>query len=108
MSKHTAKHHKKAAIGARAARPSKRARGKKSPRVKKAATGRNQVPGGTVAEQQGLEPNSAMLQFVNVDKLDQGQVCGEAIVEIFEVEVADDAEGAGLDDKSELTPDSSD
>jgi len=108
MSKHIARHHKKAAIGARAARPLKRAHARKSPRVKKAAKGQNQVPRRTVAEQPGLEPESATFQFVNLDKLEQGQVSGEAIVEIFEVEVADAAEGAGLDDKSELTPESTD
>jgi hypothetical protein len=108
MSKHTARHHKKAAIGTRAARPSKRAHGGKSPRAKKAAKGQNQVSRRTVAKQLGAEPDLVTFQFANLDNLEQGQVSGEAIVEIFEVEVADDAEGAGLDDKSELTPDSSD
>jgi len=95
MPKHMAKHRKKAAKHVRAARPQKRARGKKSTRVKKAASQQDQVLRKAVFEQQGLEPNVVELQLVDLGALGQEPESVADVVEIFEVEVVGDAEDNG-------------
>ena len=103
MSKHTAKHHKKAAKDVRAARPLKRAHGKKPTRVKKAVTQQGHVLGKAAVEQQGLEPDVAELQLVDLEALGQEPESVADVVEIFEVEVVSDAEGNVRNDEPELT-----
>jgi hypothetical protein len=95
MPKHMAKHRKKAAKHVRAARPQKRAHGKKSTRVKKAASQQDQVLRKAVFEQQGLEPNVVELQLVDLGALGQEPESVADVVEIFEVEVVGDAEDNG-------------
>ena len=100
LSKHTAKHHKKAAKGARAARLVKRAHGRKLTRVKKTVTQQGQVLRKAAVEQQGLEPDVAELQLVDLEALGQDPESVADVVEIFEVEVVGDAEDAGQYDES--------
>jgi hypothetical protein len=108
MPKHMAKHRKKAAKHARAARPQKRARGKKSTRVRKAVSQQDQVLRKAAVEQQGLEPNVVELQLVDLEALGQEPESVAHVVEIFEVEGVGNAEGAGQTDESELTLENSD
>jgi hypothetical protein len=98
MPKHMAKHHKKAAKHARAARPLKRAHGKKPTRVKKAVSQQDHVLGKSVGKQQGLEPDAAELQLVDFESLGQEPERVADVVEIFEVEVVSDAEDNGQND----------
>ena len=74
MSKHMAKRRKKAVKHGHAARPLKRAPGKKPTRAKKPVARRGQVLGQAAGELQALEPDVA------------------GVVEVFEVEVVSDAE----------------
>ena len=104
MSKHTAKHHKKAAKGTRAARPLKRAHDKKPIRRRKAVTQRDQVLRKAAVEQQSPGPDVAELQLVDLAALGQES----EVVEIFEVELVGDAEDTGQNDASELTLENSD
>jgi len=105
MSKHTAKrqNHKKAAKNVRAARPLKRAHGKKPTRVKKAVSHQGHVLGESAVKPQGLEPDAAELQLVDLEALRQEPESVADVVEIFEVEVVSDAEGNGQNDEPELT-----
>ena len=104
MSKHTAKRHKKAAKNARAARPLKRAHGKKPTRVKKAVSQLGQVRSKSAVEQQS--PGSDVAEFELVDLETLGQE--PEVVEIFEVEVVGDAEDTGQNEGAELTLENSD
>ncbi len=99
MSKHTAKHHKKAAKGTRAARPLKRAHGKKPIRRRKAVTQLGQVRSKSAVEQQSPGPDVAELELVGLETLGQEP----EVVEIFEVEVVGDVEDTGQNDRAELT-----
>jgi len=108
MPKHMAKHRKKAAKHARAARPLKKAHGKKPTRVKKAVSQQDHVLGKAAVNQQGLEPDAAELQLVDLEPLGQEPESVADVVEIFEVEVMGDSEDAGQNDESELTLENSD
>jgi hypothetical protein len=108
MSKHTAKRHKKAAKHARAARPLKRAHGKKPTRMKKAVSQQDHVLGKAAVKQRGLEPDAAELELVDFESLGQGPESVADVVEIFEVEVVGDAEGTGQADESELAQENRD
>ena len=103
MSKHMAKRHKKAAKHVRAARPLKRAHGTKPTRVKKAVSQQGHVPGKAAVKPQGLEPDAAELQLVDLEALRQEPESVADVVEIFEVEVVSDAEVNGQNDEPELT-----
>jgi hypothetical protein len=108
MSKHTAKRHKKAANGARAIRLVKRAHGKKPTRVKKAVSQHDHILGKGAFKQQGLEPDAAELELVDIESLGQEPESVADVVEIFEVEVVGDAEGIGQADECELVLENSD
>jgi hypothetical protein len=103
MVKHVTKHHKKAAKGARAARPLKRAYGRKPTRVKKAVLQQGLALRKVAVKQQGLEPDAAELQLVDLEALGQVPESVADVVEIFEVEVVSDAEDNGQNDEPELT-----
>jgi hypothetical protein len=109
MSKHMARHHKKAAKTARAHRPLKRARGRKRTRLNKGVTQRDQVVGKSAVEPQVQEPEVAEFQLVNLETLSQepegiGDTddAGQRI-EIFAVEVVNDDQDVGQDDAPEIT-----
>jgi hypothetical protein len=95
MSKHLAKRSKKAVKHGRAARPLKRARGKKPTRVKKPVARR--VLGKAVAKQQALGPDAAQ------------QVLGQEpegvadVLEVFEIEMVSDAEDTRQSDEPDVT-----
>ena len=103
MSKHMAKHRKKAAKHARAARPLKTAHGKKPTRTKKAISQQDHVLGKAVVKQQGLEPDAAELQLVDLEALGQEPESVADVVEVFEVEVVSEAEDTGQSEEPELT-----
>ena len=103
MVKHVTKYHKKAAKGARAARPLKRAHGRKPARVKTGASQQDHVLGKAAVKQQGLEPDVAELKLVGLEALGQEPESVADVVEIFEVEVVSDAEDNGQNDEPELT-----
>jgi hypothetical protein len=105
MSKHMAKHHKKAAKGARAARPLKRAHVRKPTRMKKAVMQQGQVLRKAAVEQQDLEPEVVELELVNLEALGQEPESVEDVVKIFEVEVVSDADDTAQDDEPDLTID---
>lgn len=105
MSKHMAKHHKKAAKGAHAARPLKRAHRRKPTRMKQAVMQQGQVLRKAAVEQQDLEPEVVELELVNLEALGQEPESVEEVVQIFEVEVVSDADDAAQDDESDLTID---
>ena len=95
MSKHMAKRQKKAAKHARAARPLKRAHGKKPTRTKKAISQQDHALGESAVKPQGLEPDAAELKFVDLEAFGQEPEGVADVVEIFEVEVVSDAEDNG-------------
>jgi len=103
MAKHVTKHHKKAAKNVGAARPLKRAHGKKSTRVKKAVSRQDQVLRMAAAEQQGLEPDTMELQLVDLEALGQEPEAVADLVEVYEIEVVSGAEGTGQSEEPELT-----
>lgn len=92
MSKHMAKHRKTAAKHGRAARALKGARGKKPTRVKTPVTQQDQVLGKAAVEQQGLEPDVAEVQLVDLEGLGQKPDSVAVVVEVFEVNVVSGAE----------------
>ncbi len=108
MSKHTAKHHKKAARSARAHRPLKRAHGRKPTRLNKGVTQREQVFGKAAVEPQVQIPEVAEFQLVELETLGQeiegieGTDDAGQMIEIFAIDVVNDDEGAGQDDEPEI------
>ena len=99
MSKHLAKRSKKAVKHGRAARPLKRARGKKPTRVKKPVARRGRVLGKGVAKLQAFEPEAAQV-FV---ALGQEPESVADVVEVFEIEVVSDAEDTRQSDEPDVT-----
>lgn len=91
-----AKHHKKAPKAVRAARPVRRAHGKKSTRVKKAVSQQDHVLRKVAVEQQGFEPDAAELQLVDLAALVQKAETVASVVEVYEVEVAGQNEEPNL------------
>jgi hypothetical protein len=108
MSKHMAMHHKKAAKGARAARPLKGAHSKKSTRVKKAVSHQEHFLRKAATERQGLEPVAMEVELVDLAALGQQPESVADAVEVYEVEVVGDAEDAGQSEEPELTLDDND
>jgi hypothetical protein len=107
MSKHMAKRHKKPAKGARAARPQKRGHGKKASRVQKAVSQDKVLPKAAV-KQQDLEPDVLKFQLIDLRAFGQQPESVADVVEIFEVDVVNDAEDNGQNDEPELTSENSD
>ncbi|MGA7794858.1 MAG: hypothetical protein WCA19_17605 [Candidatus Acidiferrales bacterium] len=103
MAKHVTKHHKKAAKGARVARPLKRSHGRKPTRAKKAISQQDHVFGKAEVNQQGLEPDRMDLQLVDLEALGQEPESVADVVEVYEVEVVSEAEGTGQSEEPELT-----
>jgi hypothetical protein len=103
MAKHVTKHHKKAAKSVRAARPLKRAHGKKPTRVKKSVLKQEQALRMAAVEQQSLEPDTMELELVDLEALGQEPESVADVVEVYEVEVVSEAEGTGQSEEPELT-----
>jgi hypothetical protein len=99
MSKHMAKRGKQAVKHGRAARPLKRARGKKPTRVKKPVARRGRVLGKGVAKLQAFEPEAAQV----FEALGQEPESVADVIEVFEVEVMGDGEEIRQSGESDVT-----
>ena len=103
MSKHTAKHAKKAAKHARTTRPVKLTHSTKTAPAKKAVAPQGPEMGGANTQRYGLELNAPQLQLIDLEALGQEPESVADVVEFIELEVVSDAEDTGQSDEPELT-----